>query len=275
VNRLRERDEITESVGPSKLIKAWSPANTEWTTKAVRDAFYSSPTLPRLLNPKAVQRTIADGVNQKLIAYAGKVEGGPYDPFIFEPDSGLLESDIEISDDFVILKAEDARRLKEPPRLTRIEIRPSIVSLKPGESASFSIAGFDQHGHDIACPGAAWVASGGAIDTVGRFTAGVVGTYQVTARVEALEAFAQVRVSEQPPSPPDKKKGFRWHGTVPPQKWMNFYTKVLSGLTTQPGVTIQVSFDVPPTDAPLDTKIEATKTALRELGLSEDVEQTS
>ena len=56
---------------------------------------------------------------------------------------------------------------------------------------------------------------------------------------------------------------------------MNFYTKVLSGLTTQPGVTIQVSFEVPPTEAPVDMKIEATKTALRELGLSEDIEQTS
>ena len=159
VNRLRERDEITEGVGPSKLIKAWSPANTEWTTKAVRDAFYSSPTLPRLLNPNAVRRMIADGVNQKLLAYAGKVEGGKYDPFIFEPDSGLLESDIEISDEYVILKAEDARKLKEPPRLTRIEIRPSVVSLKPGESTNFAILGFDQHGHDIACPGATWTAS--------------------------------------------------------------------------------------------------------------------
>ena len=33
------------------------------------------PLLPRLLNPNAVRRTIADGVNQKLIAYAGKVGG--------------------------------------------------------------------------------------------------------------------------------------------------------------------------------------------------------
>ena len=72
VNRLRERDEITDGVGANKLIKAWPPANKEWTTKAVRDAFFSSPSLPRLLNPNAIRRTIADGVNQKLIAYAGK-----------------------------------------------------------------------------------------------------------------------------------------------------------------------------------------------------------
>src|SRR5439155_3134440 len=81
VNRLRERDEITDGVGANKLIKAWPPANKEWTTKAVRDAFFSSPSLPRLLNPNAVRRTIADGVNQKLIAYAGKVDGDRYDPF--------------------------------------------------------------------------------------------------------------------------------------------------------------------------------------------------
>ncbi len=108
VNRLRERDEITDSVGPNKLIKAWPPANKEWTTKAVRDAFFSSPTLPRLLKPDAIKRTIADGVNQKLIAYAGKTASGQYDPFIFEPDTGVDENDIEISDEMVILRAKDA-----------------------------------------------------------------------------------------------------------------------------------------------------------------------
>jgi len=271
VNRLRERDEITEGVGPSKLIKAWSPANTEWTTKAVRDAFYSSPALPRLLNPNAIRRTIADGVNQKLLAYAGKIEGGKYDPFVFEPDSGLLESDIEISDEYVILKAEDARKLKEPPRLTRIEIRPSVVSLKPGESTNFAILGFDQHSHDIACPGATWTTSGGDIDKQGRFTAGGVGAFQIHARMESLEAFAQARIAEET-LPPPEKKGITWRGSVPPQKWMNFYTKVLSSLVSQPGLQIEVRFVVPPSDATTEAKIEAIKTALRELGLSEGLE---
>jgi hypothetical protein len=81
VNRLRERDEITEGVGANKLIKAWPPAKKEWTTKAFRDAFFSSPLLPRLLNPNALRRTIADGVNQKLLAYAGKTAGTEYVPF--------------------------------------------------------------------------------------------------------------------------------------------------------------------------------------------------
>src|SRR4029453_6894214 len=107
------------------------------TTKAVRDAFFSSPSLPRLLNPNTVRRTIADGVNQKLIAYAGKAGGDRYDPLIFEPESGLVEADIELSDEMVILRAADARLLKEPQRPTRIEIRPSSANVRPGGTFQF------------------------------------------------------------------------------------------------------------------------------------------
>src|SRR5262249_22955576 len=101
LNRLRAQDEITDSVGPSKLIKSWPRALKEWTTRAARDAFFSSRALPRLLKPEAIKRTIADGINQKLIAYAGKGAGGRYEPFIFEPDLGVDENDIEISEEMV------------------------------------------------------------------------------------------------------------------------------------------------------------------------------
>ena len=73
LNRLQSQDEITENLGASKLMKAWPPALTEWTTKAARDAFFSSPSLPRLLKPEpAIRKAIANGVNQKLLAYATK-----------------------------------------------------------------------------------------------------------------------------------------------------------------------------------------------------------
>ena len=52
---------------------------------------------------------------------------------------------------------------------------------------------------------------------------------------------------------------------------MNFYTKVLSSLVSQPSLQIEVRFVVPASDATTEAKIEAIKTALRELGLSEDV----
>ena len=51
---------------------------------------------------------------------------------IFEPETGIDESDIEISDEVVLLKADHARTLIQPPRLTQIEIKPAQVTIKPG-----------------------------------------------------------------------------------------------------------------------------------------------
>ena len=57
------------------------------------------------------------------------------------------------------------------------------------------------------------------------------------------------------------------------QKWMNFYTKVLSPLvSTTPGLKLQVQFEVPPGDPNIDAKVDAAKAALRDLGLQEDVQ---
>jgi hypothetical protein len=53
---------------------------------------------------------------------------------------------------------------------------------------------------------------------------------------------------------------------------MNFYTKVLSSFFSTPGLKLQVRFEVPPGDTATDAKVEATKAALRDLGLSEDIE---
>jgi Protein of unknown function (DUF499) len=285
VNRLRERDEITEGVGANKLIKAWPPANKEWTTKAVRDAFFSSPLLPRLLNASVLRRTIADGVNQKLLAYAGKGPGDQYNPFIFEPDSGLAESDVELSDEMVILRAEDARLLKEPPRLTRLEVRPLSRTVEPGASIGFTATGYDQHGREFAIPEVSWSSTGGEIDQHGQFVAGSTGVYQVRASAGAFESAAEVHVVEKVDDgsegstvgsddevPIKPIKGFRWKGTIPPQKWMNFYTKVLSGLVSAPRLKLEVHFEVTFGDVVNESKIEATKSSLRELGLSEDVE---
>ena len=46
VNTLRKDDEITDKVGSARLVRFWPPALTEWSTKAVRDAFFASPALP-------------------------------------------------------------------------------------------------------------------------------------------------------------------------------------------------------------------------------------
>jgi hypothetical protein len=53
---------------------------------------------------------------------------------------------------------------------------------------------------------------------------------------------------------------------------MNFYTKVLSRFATAPGLKLHVRFELPADDSVTDTKIEETRTALRELGLDDDVQ---
>ena len=59
---------------------------------------------------------------------------------------------------------------------------------------------------------------------------------------------------------------------MPPQKWMNFYTKVLSRFVTDGGLSVSLQVYVEPADGVAPQKVEETKVALRELGLSDHVE---
>lgn len=76
-------------------------------------------------------------------------------------------------------------------------------------------------------------------------------------------------VSDPPPGM--EIAGFRWTGEVSPQKWMNFYTKVLSRFATTGGLKLSVTVDVDPPGGTTIAKVEETRVALRELGLSEDL----
>jgi hypothetical protein len=79
-----------------------------------------------------------------------------------------------------------------------------------------------------------------------------------------------------PPSHPKPTpalvKALSWSGDVPPQKWMNFYTKVLSKFASSPGLKLTVKAQVASEDGLSKQKIEETKSALRELGLDDKVE---
>ena len=93
-----------------------------------------------------------------------------------------------------------------------------------------------------------------------------------------IEALAEVRVTTKdeppPPPPPPGARFIRWRGTVPPQKWMNFYTKVLSKFATSPDLKIEVNFEVKVDREQADSKAAETKTGLRELGLDSDLTVT-
>jgi hypothetical protein len=111
VNELVHVDEIQSGISPNLLVRNWPPAFQEWSTKAVRDAFYASPLFPRLLNPDAIKETIARGVSNGQLAYVGKTAGGKYHPFNFERT--ITTADIEISEEMFIITKEVAEAYRK------------------------------------------------------------------------------------------------------------------------------------------------------------------
>jgi len=61
-----------------------------------------------------------------------------------------------------------------------------------------------------------------------------------------------------------------WSGEVPAQKWMNFYTRVLSRFATTPGLKLEVTFKAAASGDQAERSLEETRNALRELGLNAD-----
>ena len=166
-------DEVVDSVPARKLPHYWPASMVEWSTKGVRDAFYSSPLLPRLINPDVVKRAIADGVTQGIVGYAIKDASGRLK--LEKLKESLFDIEVEISDDVFILKADEAQKLREPPRLAQVFVRPEHVALKIGEQAAFTCAGQDQYGQPIEIGDVEWSATGGTVDSSGLFAAGEHG----------------------------------------------------------------------------------------------------
>jgi hypothetical protein len=63
-----------------------------------------------------------------------------------------------------------------------------------------------------------------------------------------------------------------WSGEIPPQKWMNFYTKVLTKLGVSRALTLSVKVECKPEGGISPQKLEELRGALRELGLDDKIE---
>lgn len=228
LNRLRMDGEVEESPSPNFLARNWSPAFKEWSTKAVRDAFFASPQFPRLLNGDNIKDTIARGVAGGVLGYVGKTSSGDYVPFIF--GKSISAGEIEISDDVFILTRETAEAYQKS------RVTPSA--------------------------------------SVGVTNAPAFPTKEdVPAKTDvSKDAGAGYKPGDTIPPPPQTATQLMfWAGEVPPQKWMNFYTKVLSKFAGGKGLKVSINFQVAPDDGISKQKIEETKTALRELGLDDNV----
>lgn len=66
----------------------------------------------------------------------------------------------------------------------------------------------------------------------------------------------------------------RWEGEIPPQKWTNFYVRVLTRFATDPSLRIRIQFDVAPFGGITQQRLEETRIALRELGLNDSVKSS-
>jgi hypothetical protein len=58
-----------------------------------------------------------------------------------------------------------------------------------------------------------------------------------------------------------------WEGELPPQKWTNFYMRVLTRFATDPSLRLIIRFEVTPATGISQNELEEIKMSLRELGL--------
>ena len=214
------------------------------------------------------------GATDGIIGYAIKDSSGRLK--LQKLKESLFDADVEISEDVFILKADEAQKLREPPRLAHLVVRPENVIVKPGEKAAFSYSGLDQYGQPIMVAEVEWTATGGSINSKGMFEAGKDGgAFTASAKADGSEAIAEVRIATKDDTPvivdTSGPRTIRWSGNVPPQKWMQFYTKVLSKYATSPDLKIEVSFQMKVEHDQGDAKAAETKTGLRELGLDDGV----
>jgi hypothetical protein len=279
LNRLRQMDEVVDTLSPNFLLRNWI-ANPEWSTRAVRDAFFASPRFPRLTNSDAIRETIARGVSAGLLGYVGKSDER-YQPFIY--NQSLNPIDVEISEDLFIIPKVAAEsylaRAQEKPIMTTITLEPGRIEVPPGNRVKFSLRCLDQRGLEVTPGYIVWSAEGGTMDQAGNFLAGQDdGNYQVTVIADQLSAIARVIVrqgaTQQPPQTPVLGKFTRlvWHGTIPSQKWMNFYTKVLARFATGFQLKLQLRVEVSQDEGISTQKVDETRAALHELGLEETIQ---
>jgi hypothetical protein len=227
INQLKQADEVQPGISPNFLVRNWPPAFKEWSTKAVRDAFYASPLYPRLLNPDAVKETIARGVESGQLAYVAKSPTGKYQVFNFE--RSVSAADIEISEDIYVITRETAEayrqgQSKTPPPAAEPSREPALAT-GPTSSA-------------------------GGTDLFGKSPSASTGVAGVRGAIARMS----------------------WSGEVPAQKWMNFYTRVLSKFATGTGLRLTVKVDIAPDGGLSPQKIDETRSALRELGLNDRID---
>lgn len=273
VHRLIQDGEITEEVNPNFLVRNW-PAFTRWTTKQIRDAFYSSPIFPKLKNPVSISSTISKGVANSILGYC-QLQAGEVTNVVI--GKSINASEIEISDDVAILKSEDARKYEEPRTLNRIVLTTPKKNLLPEEEIQIQAVGYDQFNERLFIENIDWSTTSGDISsagllkspsneysfTVSATSSGVTGT---------IDLYVNKDNNEDDESLPTGKKVIKWSGEIPYGKWMVFYNKILSKQISKTGFKVSVSFEFELERNDVTETLENIKSELHELGLDTRIE---
>ncbi len=68
-------------------------------------------------------------------------------------------------------------------------------------------------------------------------------------------------------------QAIKWTGEVPSQKWMTFYTQVLTPFVTQGGLSLRVTAHIEPSNGVTQRQVDEMRSKLRDLGLDDTVEE--
>ena len=234
LRELRKYGDVEDAISPNFLVRNWPPAFTEWSTKAVRDAFYASPQFPRLLDTSAIQDTIARGVRNGILAYVGKMGDGDYKPYYF--NQSINVSDVEITEDMYIISGENAEAYLE----TRS--KSESTEIDPLSEPKEKVPVGDQKIKSVEEP-----------------------------EPKSLD-HPQPALYEHTPTSPTTSSKVEWRGEIPSQKWANFYLKVLTKFAARHDLKLTLNLEISSDEGITPHKIVEMKTALRDLGLDDDVE---
>lgn len=245
-NRLKQDGDVEDAVSPGFLVRNWPPVFKEWSVKGVRDAFFASPQFPRLINPEmAIRKTISKGVSEGTLAHVGKTPDGKYVPFNFKQSVDLVE--IEITDDMFIITQETAEaylqsQTQSYTAVTSTLPAPELQIREPGYQANYTPT-----------------------------TTSTTPTPQVTPPPSVAEGREEGRGNAA------AVRQIRWSGEIPAQKWGNFYMNVLAKFANRPEwrVRLRLHVDITSSENIAGYKVEEMKTALRDLGLPDQVETDS
>ncbi len=283
-SRLIQLEKLTESVGPSFLVRNWTKVSDTWSSRQLRDAFYALPQFPRVSNQEVIKKAIQRGVADGNFGYGGIDPYEGFNPFFYkEPISSLQ---VEFSDDLVLipkdLAEQELQRRSIDSTVVSLVIDPDMRDLLYGEQGRFSAKAFNKDGEQIPGKRIKWSATGGQISSVGEYLAGnTEGTFEIVAECDGLVTRGKVviRASAKeeggrgpgPGPQPTHITSLCWKGTVDPFKWMNIYKRILMKVQNSGSLGVTLEINLKNEEGISKEKIDEVKIALKELGMDDEL----